>query len=63
MNIEQLREYCLSLKEATEDMPFGAVWQTVPLAFNNQARIVNSRQQGIITLNYYPNRVLILDIP
>ena len=23
MNIEQLREYCLSLKEATEDMPFG----------------------------------------
>ena len=22
MNIEELREYCLSLKEATEDMPF-----------------------------------------
>jgi predicted DNA-binding protein (MmcQ/YjbR family) len=23
MNIEELREYCLSLKDATEDMPFG----------------------------------------
>ena len=23
MNIEQLREYCLSMKQATEDMPFG----------------------------------------
>lgn len=23
MNIEELREYCLSLKQVTEDMPFG----------------------------------------
>jgi predicted DNA-binding protein (MmcQ/YjbR family) len=23
MNIEELREYCLSIKDATEDMPFG----------------------------------------
>ncbi len=23
MNIEELREYCLSVKKATEDMPFG----------------------------------------
>ena len=23
MNIEELREYCLSIKNATEDMPFG----------------------------------------
>jgi predicted DNA-binding protein (MmcQ/YjbR family) len=23
MNIEELREYCLSLKDTTEDMPFG----------------------------------------
>jgi predicted DNA-binding protein (MmcQ/YjbR family) len=23
MNIEELREFCLSIKEATEDMPFG----------------------------------------
>jgi predicted DNA-binding protein (MmcQ/YjbR family) len=23
MNIEQLREYCLSIKDATEEMPFG----------------------------------------
>ena len=23
MNIEQLREYCLSIEQATEDMPFG----------------------------------------
>lgn len=28
MNIEELREYCLSIKDATEDMPFGDQYVT-----------------------------------
>lgn len=26
MNIEEIREYCLTLPEATEDMPYGEDW-------------------------------------
>ncbi len=44
MNIEQIREYCLSLPYATEDMPFGEDYLVIRIcdkifASRNQARM------------------------